>query len=390
MSNWVRDNLIFTILSCWCGYVCSWWPFKIVMNSHRIMSASEWSHFIPWGRTTLSKVYALVCPQAAHASCLFSCNQHLCVVLMSASYRLSFLEAIDWMCFVVLETVVSCYAIPCRICNTDNLPGFFYFKAWFESTEDLVVVSTELINSLEVTLSMFRSHSGEDVSLTVVVGECVISAGPWCATFRRSRDWVEESTGNWRLLFLGWFGSRTWTFFLCLSSGHEQFCVETVGFGSIRRMKCQCKLWRLCKLGEMKSATMLSWSCTTLCVSSWGERNNCPLLEPFFVYCPRWGTTFCLFKIPAFLMSWMWVRGPSGAECLLCRVTWGVKSRSNVWRFAWQCGFWGWNCHHSWGWFVPSPCLQSVGTCGIWFLGELLCCLLGYSLVGLISMTTWK
>ena len=113
------------------------------------------------------------CLQLACASCLFSCNQHLCVVLVSASYRHSLLETSDWMCFVVLETLAFRHAILDRICGLDSLPGFYSFEAWFKLTEDLVVVPAEQINCPKETLSMFRWHSEDDASLRFVVDECV-------------------------------------------------------------------------------------------------------------------------------------------------------------------------------------------------------------------------
>ena len=112
-------------------------------------------------------------PPGTCATCLFNFNQHLWVVLVSASYRHSFLETRDRTCFVVLETFVFCHAMLGVVCDPDSLRGFYYFEVWFELHEDLVVVSAERINSLEVTLSIFRSHIVDDASLRVVVGECV-------------------------------------------------------------------------------------------------------------------------------------------------------------------------------------------------------------------------
>ena len=96
------------------------------------------------------------CPQVACTWCLFSCFQHLCVVLLSASYRHSFLGTSRRMCFMVFENVAVWHAIFGHISDPENLPGLNSFEPRFELTEDLVVVLAERIISMEITLSIFR------------------------------------------------------------------------------------------------------------------------------------------------------------------------------------------------------------------------------------------
>ena len=194
-------------------------------------------------------MYVHSCAQVTCTSCLFSCNQHLCVVVASANHRHRPVIGCASWCWRLWLSLALCRAILGRIRNSECFSGFHSLEASFELTEDLVVLPVRGINSLEFILSKF----GDDASFRFVVDECV----EFCKSLGCNILMMQGLSGE---LYhsLASFVSRVFLFqnvdvLFCLSSRYVQFCVQTAGFRNIWRRRCRCNLRLLCDLGKMRS-----------------------------------------------------------------------------------------------------------------------------------------